>query len=161
MSALRLTARRLPAAGVGALCLLIVAVVDLALAHEHGLSGDEPFYARMATHPGGAHTFPYAYRVVLPWLVHVLPVSQTTAVRGLAWLARLPVHRAAIPTRARRDAVRGGGDQGDAGAARAAGSFSLRTASTSCSTGLRAGSGSGCRRRAWRPEGGWASGQSG
>ena len=93
MSALRLTARRLPAAGVGALCLLIVAVVDLALAHEHGLSGDEPFYARMATHPGGAHTFPYAYRVVLPWLVHVLPVSQTTAFRGLAWLGCLFIVR--------------------------------------------------------------------
>jgi hypothetical protein len=78
---------RSPAAGVGLLCLLIVAVVDLALAHEHGMSGDEPFYVRMATHPGGPHTFPYAYRVVLPWLVHILPVSQTTAFRGLGWLA--------------------------------------------------------------------------
>ena len=83
----RFTFRLPPALGVGLLCLLIVAVVDLALAHEHGLSGDEPFYVRMAVHPGGPHTFPYAYRVVLPWLVHALPMSQAVAFRGLAWMA--------------------------------------------------------------------------
>jgi hypothetical protein len=87
MSSPRLRARRLPAAGAGLLCLLIVSLVDLGLTHEHGLSGDEPFYVRMATHPGGPHTFPYAYRVVLPWLVHVVPVGQATAFRCLAWLA--------------------------------------------------------------------------
>jgi hypothetical protein len=61
--------------------------VDAVLKHETGLSGDEPFYARMATHPGGAHTFPYAYRVAVPWLVHALPFSQSFSFRLQAWLA--------------------------------------------------------------------------
>lgn len=74
-----------PIAGV--ICLVVVIVVDLLLRHEHGLSGDEPFYVRMADHPGGAHTFPYAYRVALPWLVHALPFRHATSFRGLAWVA--------------------------------------------------------------------------
>jgi hypothetical protein len=65
----------------------VVLIVDAVLKHEAGLSGDEPFYVRMATHPGGPHTFPYAYRVAVPWLVHALPFSQGTSFRVQAWLA--------------------------------------------------------------------------
>jgi hypothetical protein len=64
-----------------------VIVADALLHHESGQSGDEPFYSRMAAHPGGPHNFPYAYRVAVPWLVHVLPFSQPASFTALAWLA--------------------------------------------------------------------------
>jgi hypothetical protein len=75
-----------PALQVAAVCLLVVALADALLRHESGMSGDEPFYVRMAAHPGGPHNFPYAYRVVVPWLVHVLPFSDAAAFKLLAWL---------------------------------------------------------------------------
>jgi hypothetical protein len=56
------------------------------LRHETGITGDEPFYVRMAAHPGGPHTFPYAYRVAVPWIVHVLPFSQLVSFTLLSWL---------------------------------------------------------------------------
>jgi hypothetical protein len=71
----------------GVICLIVVVLVDLLLHHEHGVSGDEPFYVRMADHPDGAHTFPYAYRVALPWLVHTLPFSHAASFRLIAWSA--------------------------------------------------------------------------
>lgn len=61
---------------VGVLCLAVAGLADLVMRHETGATGDEPFYIRMATHPGGSHSFPYAYRVGVPWLVHMLPFSQ-------------------------------------------------------------------------------------
>jgi hypothetical protein len=87
---LRASARALPrvppAVRVGALCLALVALVSALIRHEHGLSGDEPFYEAMARHPGGPHNFPYAYRVAVPWLVHVLPFSHVVSFTALAWL---------------------------------------------------------------------------
>jgi hypothetical protein len=67
------------ALAVGGLCLALAALVDLVIRHEHGITGDEPFYEAMARHPGGPHNFPYAYRVVVPWIVHVLPFSHVTS----------------------------------------------------------------------------------
>jgi len=79
---------RLPAAlRVGMICLAAVIVADLLIRHEHGVSGDEPFYERMASHPGGPHNFPYAYRFGIPWLVHVLPFSHLTSFTLISWLA--------------------------------------------------------------------------
>ena len=75
------------AVGVGLLCLGLVALVDAVLRHESRLTGDEPYYERMASHPGGPHTFPYAYRIAVPWLVHVLPFSHAASFTLLAWLA--------------------------------------------------------------------------
>ena len=49
------------------------------LPHETGIGGDEPFYVRMATHPGAAHSFPFADRIAVPWLVHVLPFPQVVS----------------------------------------------------------------------------------
>ncbi len=72
---------------VGVLCLALAGLADLLLRHEHGISGDERFYARMATHPGGPHNFPYAYRIGVPWLVHVLPFSHAASFTLLALLA--------------------------------------------------------------------------
>lgn len=62
-------------------------VVDVIIRHESGLSGDEVFYERMAVHPGGPHNFPYAFRVAIPWLVHVLPFEYVVSFTVLAWLA--------------------------------------------------------------------------
>jgi hypothetical protein len=73
--------------GVGLLCLAVVALADALLRHESGISGDESFYERIASHPSGPHNFPYAYRVAVPWLVHVLPFSHTVSWTLLAWLA--------------------------------------------------------------------------
>lgn len=60
---------------VGALCLLVALSVNAVLVHEAGRSGDEPYYARIAAHPGGPHNFPYAFRIGVPYLVHALPFS--------------------------------------------------------------------------------------
>ena len=80
--------RRVPATlQVAGIALIAVIAVDAVLKHEHGMSGDEPFYDRIAAHPGGPHSFPYAYRVAVPWLVHVLPFSRTVSFTLLAWLA--------------------------------------------------------------------------
>ena len=72
---------------VGGLCLLVAVALNAALIHEHGLSGDEPYYSRIAAHPSGPHTFPYAFRVGVPYLVHALPFSQSFSWELLALLA--------------------------------------------------------------------------
>jgi hypothetical protein len=41
----------------------------------------------MAAHPGAPHAFPYAYRIAVPWLVHILPFSHVVSFTILAWLA--------------------------------------------------------------------------
>lgn len=77
----------LPAAlRAGAICLAAVILADLVISHEHGISGDEPFYERIASHPGGPHNFPYAYRIGVPWLVHILPFSHVTSFTLIAWV---------------------------------------------------------------------------
>ncbi len=73
--------------GVGLLCLLLAGAADALLRHESGISGDERFYERMAAHPGGPHNFPYAFRVGVPWLVHVLPFSHVTSFTLITLLA--------------------------------------------------------------------------
>jgi hypothetical protein len=72
----------LGAAGAAALALLA-----LLSRREPAPRGDDLIYERMAQHPFATHTFPFAYRIGLPWLVHVLPFSHTTSFELLAWLA--------------------------------------------------------------------------
>jgi hypothetical protein len=48
--------------------------------------GDDLIYQRMAQHPFAVHTFPFAFRIGLPWLVHVLPFSYTLSFQLLACL---------------------------------------------------------------------------
>src|SRR5439155_21074694 len=48
--------------------------------------GDDEIYERMAQDPFGTHTFPFAYRIAVPWLVHVLPFGHTFSFSALAWL---------------------------------------------------------------------------
>ncbi len=84
----RLNASKVPPAlWVSLACLVVMVIADLVIKHETGIRGDDPYYERMATHPGGPHTFPYAYRVAVPWIVHVLPFSHATSFTLLALLA--------------------------------------------------------------------------
>jgi hypothetical protein len=76
-----------PAVRVGVLCLAIAAVLNSVLLHETGFSGDEPYYARIADHPAGAHNFPYAFRIGEPYLVHALPFSHAFSWQLLSLLA--------------------------------------------------------------------------
>jgi hypothetical protein len=69
---------------VGALCLAVAIVLNALLRHQVGFSGDEPYYSRIAAHPGGPHNFPYAFRVGLPYLVHILPFAQSFSWQALA-----------------------------------------------------------------------------
>ncbi len=79
--------RRITPIRVGLLCLVLVGAIDALIRHEAGLSGDERFYERMALHPGGPHNFPYAYRIGVPWLVHILPFSVVASFTLVAVLA--------------------------------------------------------------------------
>ncbi|HEX3391352.1 MAG TPA: hypothetical protein VHS55_02200, partial [Solirubrobacteraceae bacterium] len=72
---------------VGVLGSLALAILSLLSRREPTPRGDDLIYERMAQHPFATHTFPFAYRVGLPWLVHVLPFSHTTSFLLLAWLA--------------------------------------------------------------------------
>lgn len=72
---------------VGATSTLALALLSLASRREPTPRGDDLIYERMAQHPFATHTFPFAYRIGLPWLVHVLPFGHTTSFLLLAWLA--------------------------------------------------------------------------
>ncbi|HTU95679.1 MAG TPA: hypothetical protein VMF14_07540 [Solirubrobacteraceae bacterium] len=69
---------------VGILCLAVALVLNALLRHQVGFSGDEPYYSRIAAHPSGPHNFPYAFRIGLPYLVHVLPLAQSFSWEALA-----------------------------------------------------------------------------
>lgn len=71
---------------VGVICLVVAVALNAVLLHQVGLSGDEPYYSRIAAHPSGPHNFPYAFRVGLPYLVHILPFAQSFSWEALALL---------------------------------------------------------------------------
>ena len=75
-----------------AVCVGLAGTLALALLSELSRRepvprGDDLIYERMAQHPFATHTFPFAYRIGLPWLVHVLPFGHTSSFLLLAWLA--------------------------------------------------------------------------
>jgi hypothetical protein len=72
---------------VAGICLLAAAVLTAVVRNESGQSGDEPYYERIASHPAGPHNFPYAFRIGVPYLVHVLPFSHSFSWLLLALLA--------------------------------------------------------------------------
>lgn len=67
--------------------MAVAAALNAVLIHQVGFSGDEAYYARIASHPAGPHNFPYAFRIGLPYLVHVLPFSHSFSWELLALLA--------------------------------------------------------------------------
>ena len=81
----RLPSRRLAllvGAG-GALCLV---ALDALVRDEPVPEDDDLIYERMADDPLGTHTYVFAFRVAVPWLVHVLPFSHDVSFSALAWI---------------------------------------------------------------------------
>lgn len=78
------TARR--GLAVFALCTLVIVALDALVVDEATPRGDDRIYELMAQDPGATHTFPFAYRVLVPTLVHVLPFGHTFSFSLLAWL---------------------------------------------------------------------------
>ena len=74
--------------------LLIATTGTLGLVLADTLVRDEPvpqdddlIYERMADDPLAPHTYVFAFRIAVPWLVHVLPFDHTVSFSLLAWLA--------------------------------------------------------------------------
>lgn len=74
------------ALSVTALCTLAILLLDALVVDEATPIGDDRIYERMAQDPGATHTFPFAYRVLVPSVVHVLPFGHTFSFSLLAWL---------------------------------------------------------------------------
>jgi hypothetical protein len=75
------------AVAVGALAFVAIIVLDALVRDEPTPRNDDLIYERMAQDPFATHTFPFAYRVLVPTLVHVLPFGHTFSFSLLAWLA--------------------------------------------------------------------------
>jgi hypothetical protein len=71
---------------VGLLALLVLLLMDAYVRDSPMPMGDELIYELMARNPFDPHTFPFAYRVGVPTLVHVLPFSHEHSFSALAWL---------------------------------------------------------------------------
>lgn len=72
---------------VAAVATALLAAVQAPLRHEAVPRGDDLIYERMAEHPFATHTFPFAYRLAVPTLVHVLPFSHGASFTALAILS--------------------------------------------------------------------------
>jgi hypothetical protein len=75
-----------PAVCVGLLGAFALALLSELSRRETVPRGDDLIYERMAQHPFATHTFPFAFRVGMPWLVHVLPFGHTFSFEFLTWL---------------------------------------------------------------------------
>jgi len=68
----------------GLACLL---VLDALVLDQPSPRGDEQIYELMARDPLGTHTFPFAYRVGVPSVVHLLPFGTSFSFSALAWVS--------------------------------------------------------------------------
>jgi hypothetical protein len=84
-AALAVAAR--PAPAVAAAAFVAIIALDALVRDEPTPRGDDLIYEKMADHPFATHTFPFAYRVLVPTAVHVLPFGHTFSFSLLAWLA--------------------------------------------------------------------------
>ncbi|MBA3264605.1 MAG: hypothetical protein H0T69_19480 [Thermoleophilaceae bacterium] len=72
---------------VGLAGLLLLLIAD-ALVRDAGVPrGDDQVYELMAEEPFATHSFPFAYRFLVPTVVHVLPFGHTFSFSLLAWLS--------------------------------------------------------------------------
>jgi hypothetical protein len=83
--ALAMAPRRL-AAAIGVAGTLALVLLDALVRDAPTPQGDDLIYARMADHPTAPHTFVFAYRIAVPWLVHVLPFEHGFSFSVIAWL---------------------------------------------------------------------------
>jgi len=74
------------ALAVGLAALLALLLMDAYVRDSPTPKGDELIYELMAQNPFDQHTFPFAYRVAVPTLVHILPFSHEFSFSALAWL---------------------------------------------------------------------------
>ena len=74
------------ALAVGLAALLVLLVMDAYVRDSPAPKGDELIYELMAQNPFDPHTFPFAYRVAVPTLVHILPFSHEFSFSALTWL---------------------------------------------------------------------------
>lgn len=77
--------RRL-ALAIGAGGAIAITLLDALVRDEPVPQGDDLIYERMASDPLAPHTFVFAYRIAVPWLVHVLPFGHTFSFSVIAWL---------------------------------------------------------------------------
>ncbi|WP_354702086.1 hypothetical protein DSM112329_02439 [Paraconexibacter sp. AEG42_29] len=69
-----------------AVCSFAIWLLDACVRDEATSRGDDQIYELMAQDPATTHTFPFAYRVLVPTIVHVLPFGHTFSFSLLAWL---------------------------------------------------------------------------
>src|SRR4051812_20788805 len=86
IGSVRSSPRRM-AVAAGALAFIAIVVLDALVRDEPTPRGDDLIYEKMAQDPFATHTFPFAYRILVPTLVHVLPFGHTFSFSLLAWLA--------------------------------------------------------------------------
>ena len=74
------------ALAIGVVGTLAIMLLDGLVRDEPTPQGDDLIYERMAEDPTAPHTFVFAYRVAVPWLVHVLPFDHEVSFSVIAWV---------------------------------------------------------------------------
>ena len=72
---------------VAAIALPLLLLMDAYVRDQPTPRNDELIYDKMASDPFDPHTFPFAYRIAVPLLVHVSPLDRTPTFQLLAWLS--------------------------------------------------------------------------
>ncbi len=72
---------------VGLAGLLLLLLADALVRDAGAPRGDDLIYELMAEDPFATHSFPFAYRFLVPTVVHVLPFGHTFSFSLLAWLS--------------------------------------------------------------------------
>jgi hypothetical protein len=72
---------------VGLAGLVLLLIADALVRDAGDPRGDDLIYELMAQEPFETHSFPFAYRFLVPTIVHVLPFSNELSFSLLAWLS--------------------------------------------------------------------------
>jgi hypothetical protein len=72
---------------VGLAGLLVLLIADALVTDATTPRGDDQIYELMADKPFETHSFPFAYRFLVPTIVHVMPFSNELSFSLLAWLS--------------------------------------------------------------------------
>jgi hypothetical protein len=72
---------------VGTAGLVLLLIADAFVRDAGPPRGDDQIYELMAEQPFETHTFPFAYRILVPTLVHLSPLGNTLSFSLLAWIA--------------------------------------------------------------------------
>ncbi len=72
---------------LGVAAMVVLVAMDLYVRDSPTPRNDELIYEFMAQSPFDPHTFPFAYRVGVPTLVHIVPLGHTATFSALAWLS--------------------------------------------------------------------------